>query len=114
MPGSLPNQNRRHLIKLSCQVTVGAGTKQRCRQRVGIHQLEVFGLQFDLTLLLLEVLGIQQEGSEVRLGAGADRKDRKFVTAVNAGENSLSVFEIIQRAQSVPCDQIAEEGYCPK
>ena len=71
----LPDQHGRCPIQLSRQVTVGAGAEQGRRQRVRVHQPEIPRFELDLALLLLKVLGIQQESSKARLAAGANGKD---------------------------------------
>ena len=111
MPGPLPDQDRRRPIQLAGQISVGTGTEQGRRQRVGVHQLEIPASSSIWRSFSSRPWVFSKKAAKRALGLGPIARIENFTLAVDGtGKSLFSVLEIVQRTQPVPGNQIAEEG----
>src|SRR4030043_1529193 len=99
------DEDRDTLVDVFCKVRVAFEPEDGTGPGIEIEELEVAGGQGNVPFLVSKVIHCMGEEYEVRGFAliirAAKKQYGKLISAINIRENLLSVFKVIQTAQSL-------------
>src|SRR5690606_19110494 len=105
------NQYGRCAVELFGQLGIFLAEEYRTGQGIRVDQPELFRRQGKAAAIIAQFMRLRQKESKLSFFSLTNGQKTELITAVNARENRLAVFKVVQADQSATLGNMTKKGF---